>query len=342
MRNDHRAENQHYVPKLLLRRFAGGKSKGQVRVFDKHSGRQFPSAIDGIAGEGRYYDALTKDQFVSLEPALTQLEGDAAPALARVIEKASLASLSAEDRAVIAVFAAVQFARTPRLLQAQKQLHQVVLDKARAISSDPAHLAEFEEVLKDENLRLARLHFTADSASLAPIIHQHHWMLLSTKGPDTFWISDSPVVLHNYLSLGPYGNLGLAVPGIQIYLPLSPHLCLAFWDRGVMDKIRTELEGTTKNVKNAGAMVTLSKNPTALQLDSLKEMRHRLAGLQDRIKAMDAGGPMEVDGECVTFQNWLQYRWSYRFLISSDGRFDLAEKIRSEHPELNEGVTLGK
>jgi len=45
MRNDGKAENQHFVAKMLLRPFASGKGDGQVRVFDKHTNRTITSPV---------------------------------------------------------------------------------------------------------------------------------------------------------------------------------------------------------------------------------------------------------------------------------------------------------
>ncbi|MDV5280161.1 DUF4238 domain-containing protein [Leclercia adecarboxylata] len=45
------------------------------------------------------------------------------------------------------------------------------------------------------------------------------WYLLETSPERPFYVSDNPVVLKNSNDFGPYGNLGLAVRGIQIYLP---------------------------------------------------------------------------------------------------------------------------
>ena len=45
---------------------------------------------------------------------------------------------------------------------------------------------------------------------------------------DEVYISDNPLVMHNQKDFGPYGNIGLAVPGIEIYYPLSPNTILAY------------------------------------------------------------------------------------------------------------------
>jgi hypothetical protein len=58
----------------------------------------------------------------------------------------------------------------------------------------------------------------------ADIISQKVIFLSRAAPKRTFYVSDNPVALNNRLNLGPYGNLGLAVKGIEIYLPLSANL----------------------------------------------------------------------------------------------------------------------
>jgi hypothetical protein len=55
------------------------------------------------------------------------------------------------------------------------------------------------------------------------------WLLISTTRKSPFIIGDNPLALQNAIDMGPYGNLGLAVKGIEIYLPLSPVRALAIW-----------------------------------------------------------------------------------------------------------------
>lgn len=43
------------------------------------------------------------------------------------------------------------------------------------------------------------------------------------------YISDNPVTLQNMIDHGPYGNIGLAVRGIEIYFPLSKTLALGMF-----------------------------------------------------------------------------------------------------------------
>src|SRR5437867_1963888 len=58
-------------------------------------------------------------------------------------------------------------------------------------------------------------------SSYAEIIALREFRLAEAAPGRGFYLGDNPVCLHNARTFGPYGNLGLAVPGIEIYLPLS-------------------------------------------------------------------------------------------------------------------------
>jgi len=52
-----------------------------------------------------------------------------------------------------------------------------------------------------------------------------------------YYTSDFPVVKHNDLDFGPYGNLGLLTKGIQIYFPLNPWMMLSIVEPSVYPNI---------------------------------------------------------------------------------------------------------
>jgi Short chain fatty acids transporter len=65
------------------------------------------------------------------------------------------------------------------------------------------------------------------------------WYPLETKPEHPLYVSDNPVVPENRTEFGPYGNIGLTVFGIQMYLPLSSTLMLAMYCPSIREqKIR--------------------------------------------------------------------------------------------------------
>jgi hypothetical protein len=59
--------------------------------------------------------------------------------------------------------------------------------------------------------------------------HEESLVLFRSDGSSLFWTADSPVALQNTVNPGDgiRGTLGLAVPGIEVYLPISKDLVLA-------------------------------------------------------------------------------------------------------------------
>ena len=116
MRNDSKIETQHYVPKLLLRRFVldseADKKRHKVWCFDKHNDHVFCSNITGVFAENALYDFESSEGLVSFEAELTEVEKQAAPVIDQIVQRKSLGRLSEGDRRIIAIFVAIQFSRT--------------------------------------------------------------------------------------------------------------------------------------------------------------------------------------------------------------------------------------
>ena len=56
-RNDGKAENQHYVPRMLLRNFTFSKSYDKIHVFDKKKRQAFKANIKNV---------VTREKFLQL------------------------------------------------------------------------------------------------------------------------------------------------------------------------------------------------------------------------------------------------------------------------------------
>nr|QWP89203.1 hypothetical protein IHCLGBEB_00006 [Escherichia coli] len=69
------------------------------------------------------------------------------------------------------------------------------------------------------------------------LLPKKDWYLETRPERPFTCIGDNPVVLKNSNDFGPYGNLGLAVRGIQIYLPLSSTLMLAMYCPSIREQM---------------------------------------------------------------------------------------------------------
>src|SRR5580704_13797941 len=108
MRTDGKAEIQHYVPQVLLRRHVNEAStkrgSEQVWCFDKKTQNVFSPNIRGVLSGARFYEVEVNGQTLSLEEPLSEIEGLLSPILARLVREQKLASLLNEDRFTIASF----------------------------------------------------------------------------------------------------------------------------------------------------------------------------------------------------------------------------------------------
>lgn len=63
------AQNQHYVPKHILRQFLSDPGSEQVTVYDKHEERTFTTSIKNVMAERRFNDFAFDDEWIiSFEP----------------------------------------------------------------------------------------------------------------------------------------------------------------------------------------------------------------------------------------------------------------------------------
>jgi hypothetical protein len=103
-------ENQHWVPKFLIKNFADGD--GRVFCLDIHTDRVTKPSPRQAASEKGFNDFRVEGEAISFEHRLEKIETRAAPILKRMITERQLTALSAEDRRRVAEFIAAQSFRT--------------------------------------------------------------------------------------------------------------------------------------------------------------------------------------------------------------------------------------
>jgi hypothetical protein len=91
------AKIQHYVSQFQLRNFAD--ERGQLRVFDKAEGRIFTLSPHGIAAEAGFYDFTDQaGKPHTVEHLLGKMETQVSGIIAGILDRQSLAHLTAKDR----------------------------------------------------------------------------------------------------------------------------------------------------------------------------------------------------------------------------------------------------
>jgi hypothetical protein len=293
---------QHYVSQFLLRNF-GSCANNQIFVFDKRRDRNFRTNSRNIASESRFYDFEWDGGTLSLEPWLSKLEAQAAPVIAEILRADSLAALSPSDRKTLCNFLAVQLTRSRAFREQWMELPTVLRDHIISHGDTVASGSQAEDFLRpltENEAKGETASFILQSVSeLAPHFVDKIWVLAATTPEDPFFTSDNPLTRQNLIN---NGNLGLAVPGIEIYLPFSPVRALTMWCPSLVSPIRE-------------AVAARASSGTGLR-----------AGLE-LIRAVDSGKPLQYDHQNVRNFNSLQVAQSERYIFSCGADFGLAREM---------------
>lgn len=328
------AQNQHYVPKLVLRNFLSNEAKEQVTVFDKKTGKTFTPSIAGIMAERRFHDFQVSEEYVaSFEDSAGRVEDALLPTYRRVIETRRLTH-SAEEQAHLAMLVAFQFLRTRRQRDRFVEMDELLDAKLKSMGGKIEDIEGWTPLTEDK-LKHRHTSFIVDSIrEFTALIGDKHMMLLNVAPGRDFYISDNPVVLYNSEDFGPYGNLGLGVRGIQIYLPLSHDLILACLCPSILNRAVEQLEKNLNEVRSLLFPLVMAGRITR------EEMRAKVATVAEtgsRIRKWQQkyldGVPDDTDDENTDFYNSLQMSQSRQFVISKHEDFALAERFMADNPD---------
>jgi Protein of unknown function (DUF4238) len=177
---------------------------------------------------------------------------------------------------------------------------------------DPNNVKGFqnltEEQLRVENIRM----LPALARDLAPHFLTKTWMLYGATNKSSFYISDNPIALQNTMNQNPVmGTLGLGVPGIEIYFPLSATLCLGF----LCPTIEQLIRGNHARARQMGAPISFDHWITAL----------------------DGDQPLRLDADNVTNLNSLQVIYAERYVFSANNDFKLLHEMLDSDERLKGG-----
>lgn len=323
------AKVQHYVPQFLLRKFGNGK-KDHLNVFDKQTSRVFSTNAKNVASESRFYDFRIDGQEATLEPKLAQLEGATKPLLERILDSDSVSVITDAERELLCTFLAIQFTRTKAFREQVLDLPKILGEHIHSRSEAQGNLGELEEFIKlpDENeLKIQTAHFMLNApVDFGPHFLNKDWLLIATTRKAPFMIGDNPLALQNTIDMRPYGNLGLALKGIEIYLPLSPVRALAMWCPSHRQTIM------------AGANTLRQMRAIAPHL--IAEKIHDPEGIERLERTLLDGKPLQYSFDNVRNFNSLQVRSAERFVFSSHPDFGLAHEMVNAYPTLRTGMRM--
>lgn len=320
------AKVQHYVPQFLLKNFGNGK-KDQLHVFDKSTGKTFPTNARNVASESRFYDFKVEDTELTIEPALSKIEASTKPILQKILDHDSLKSVSLEERATLCGFLAIQFTRTRAFKEQFRALPAMFGERLREWGQTPEQHESINEYIKppDENqlkIQMVRMMMEAPK-TFGPHFANKHWLIIATNGKHPFMIGDNPLAMQNTNDYSPRGNLGLAVRGIEIYFPLSPTRALAMWCPSLANQIGQAVSTLQELRRRSPHLIEGRLNDP--------EYLEYLWG------AISSGSPLQYQTENVTNFNSLQVWFAERYVFSSRNDFELPQKMVTDSPNVRKG-----
>lgn len=317
-------ERHHYVPKFLLKNFTAGK-KQQIWVYDKSNDKKFQSHIKNVAVEKGFYDLEVDDGVLTLEPDLAHLEGNSSKIVKKILKEQTLQTLDQSEMARLALFLAVQFVRTKEHRLRVESLFEIIDKKLREMGVPDEQIKD--QLDNAEGLpqdKLIGLKAILDAKEFAPHFLNKEWVLFQSSNKAPFYISDNPITLHNNIDHGPRGSIGLAVKGIEIYLPISTTFCIGLLCPSVaanFQKVHREILILDKSAP--GLADSLIKNARAT--------RSYCEGLVNKT-------PIPLVEENVTMMNSLQIMYSSRFVYCEREAFDLVHEMLSDDEKYRGGL----
>lgn len=320
-------KKQHTVPRFLLENFGFGGSgkKRRLFTFDKQNGKIFQQSVYDATTRSTFYNIEGHPDRASLEPILGIYESKSAPVIQKIIKTKNLSCLDEEERYNMATFVALQRARSYGELRRISSIIDALSAKINSIAPTRDQIEselELPDSLERKNLFLKAILDRGDESHI--LLHKS-WILYETDDENPFYISDNPITLHNHIDMRPYGNLGIALKGIQIHLPLSSTLTLALTCPSIKEQ--------AINAKNQIQMLMV-KAP------------HALSNLANPISiieygyAYENGLPIKQTADNVRFLNSLQVKFSEQYVFSNRNEFSLAQEMIGDNERFKKGMRM--
>jgi hypothetical protein len=314
---------QHYVPKLILKQFAD--SRDQLYVFDKNNNNIFPDTIKKAGGQKYYYNFEIADEKLTLENYLCKIENKVAPYIKKIIKEKNVSILQDKERIELSIFLSIQMVRVPSFSNRANDLSQQIKNIAIKQGAPESYFEENKIMSEDKNIEsIFRANQIMTAHEQAKYFIEKDWFLIETDIENPFFIGDNPVCLHNDEKYGVYGNIGLAVKGIQIYFPLTPTLALAIYCPSHYNKFSDSAKYFEKICKK--------------DLRILKFFGDKYTKTKKIIDVIKTGTVLKPEPENVIFFNSLQIQFAERFIYANSNNFELVEKIIAENDNLKKGI----
>ncbi|WDE10869.1 DUF4238 domain-containing protein [Thalassomonas haliotis] len=294
-----------------------------MHTLDKLSQRSYQQSVYDASTRNTFYNIENHPEKYSLEPILGKIEAEASVVIRKIIEEESLASLTDEEKTQLAVFVVIQKSRTFHGLQSIKELINSFGEKLLTMGATQEDLPRLIGSQDESDLKNFFLEMVLKHVNHADQILNKSWLLYKTKSETPYYISDNPVTLHNDVDMGFYGNLGLAVQGIQIHLPISSTLTVAFVCPSHEEKALLARKQLQFIVDNDPSQLIHVKNPKMVV---------------DYANAYTKGTPLETNEENTKFLNSLQVGFAEQYIYCEKKEFALVYEMLKDNESLKTGI----
>jgi Protein of unknown function (DUF4238) len=334
------AQKHHYVPKLIIRNFLFDKKREFVRVYDKKEDKEFRTSIRNIMAERRFHDFMFDEFIVSFEHVAGKIEEIILPAYRSVIRSKELTG-SPEEKGALALLMAFQFIRTRAARDWWKQMDDILREKIESMGGSIEDMEGYEPPTENNLSKNHILQMREAVSEFAPIIAQKNFALMLAPKRRRFYLGDNPVVLHNENDFRPYGNIGLAVKGIQIFLPLTSEIVLCAFCPSIVHGLRDEMAAKVDERNKLIAAKVLSGEILVSQVKLIREsFFEKYQDFFRAISTYDECGIIMARDEHVDFINSLQSMYAKRFVLCAKGDLRLAREHNAEFPQFREGHVM--
>jgi hypothetical protein len=338
-------QNQHYVPKFILRQFLADTGGERVAVYDKQADKTFVTSIRNVMAENRFNDFLFDDDWIaSFEPVACAAEDQVLPTYNKILETRRLDN-SPQEKAALALLIAFQLLRTKANRSSWQQVEELIVTKVEESGGKMQDVQGWEDWQPATENSLKRDHLLSIRKSIgefAQIIATKDFLLAAPAAGRSFYLGDNPVCLSNMQKFGPRGNLGLAVAGIEIYMPLASDLLLSAWCPSILSTLRSDYEKVVRERRSEAVGQVMAGTMTAQEMKDLMEQ----FGAPDRpvaslLSAAAESRPVSSNEENMDYYNSLQTSFASRYVVCQQADFGLAQRFCRENPDARRGYRIG-
>lgn len=294
-------ENQHWVPKFLIRNFAD--TDGRVFCLDIRTDAVSKPPPKHAASGAAFNEFVISGKPLSFEDKLEKIETAAAPVLKQIVRTGTIAGLTDRHRRQVSNFMAAQSFRTDAFYKG----------------------LAFEGSRQDFGAIFAQL--WRGAFIISGELMRRRWVLMSITRDDVFYLGDHPLVLqHTDMRPGP-SEVGFDIEGVEAMMPLSPKHALWMPCVAIGNELVAAYEAARNNVQECSEL-------TDAQAASLLPVSRRILGRDGPLyEALTTGKPLIASPENVENLNYLQCAWAQAAVYSNRGDFAFAKHVFSKTPQ---------